>query len=74
MVIAKELDENGFLENDTGSKIINLSGIAIAQIKGKSFVFLQDLVKLGYEIKPERLSERLIEEIYKGEIKRAKKN
>lgn len=71
---AKELDDNGFIEADTESKMINLSGITVSQIRGKSFVFLQDLVGRGYEIKPQRLAEKVISEIYKDEIKRGGKN
>jgi hypothetical protein len=71
---AKELDVNGFIDADTESKVINLSGISVAQIKGKSFVFLGDLVRVGYEIKPDKLAEKVILEIYKDEIKRGGKN
>lgn len=71
---AKELDDNGFIETDTGSKVLNLSGITVPQIRGKSFIFLQDLVGMGYEIKPDRLAEKVISEIYKDEIRRGGKN
>lgn len=72
--LAKELDEKGFIESDTNSKVLSLSGITLPQIKGKTFVFLQDLIRAGYEIKPIRLAEKLIEEIYKEEIKRGQKS
>jgi hypothetical protein len=72
--IARELDEKGFIERDTDSEVLNLSGITVSQIRGKSFVFLQDLVGRGYEIKPDKLAEKVISEIYKEEIRRATKN
>jgi hypothetical protein len=72
--IARELDEKGFIERDTESKVLNLSGITVPEIRGKKFVFLQDLVRLGYEFKPEKLAARIIDEIYREEIKRGQKN
>lgn len=55
--IAKELDEKGVIERETESKVLNLSGITVPEIRGKKFVFLSDLVKLGYEIHPLKLAE-----------------
>lgn len=72
--IARELDDRSVIEHDTESKVLDLSGITAPEIRGKRFVFLQDLVRLGYEIKPEKLAANLIEEIYKEEIKRGQKN
>lgn len=72
--IARELDEKGTIEHDTESKVLDLSGITVPEIRGKRFVFLQDLVRLGYEIKPYNLAVKVIEEIYKEEIKRGQKN
>lgn len=68
--IARELDKKGVIERDTGSKMLDLSGVTVPHIRGKKFVFLRDLVASGYEIKPEKLAETVIEEIYKEEIKR----
>jgi len=68
--LARELDENGFVEHEIPSRVLNLSGVSIPRFGGKSFVSLQDLVVSGYEIKPVNLSKRLIEEIYKEEISR----
>lgn len=39
----------------TESKVIDLSGVAIRQSKGGPVVRLADLIKAGYEIRPERL-------------------
>lgn len=74
LAIARELDQKGVIDRDTESKVLNLSGITVSQVRGKSFVFLQDLVGRGYEIKPDKLAEKVILEIYKEEIKRASKN
>lgn len=72
--IARELDEKGVIEDDTESKMIDLSGITIPEIRGKRFVFLQDLVRLGHQFKPESLTAKVINEIYTGEIKRVQQN
>ncbi len=54
--IAKELDEKGVIEHDTESKVLDLSGITVPEIRGRRFVFLSDLVRLGYEIHPLKLA------------------
>jgi hypothetical protein len=55
--IARELDEKGVIERDTESKVLDLSGITVPEIRGRRFVFLSDLVRLGYEIHPLKLAE-----------------
>lgn len=50
--IAKQLDEKGVIERDTESKVIDLSEITVPEIRGKRFVFLSDLLRIGYEIYP----------------------
>lgn len=56
------------------SKVIDFSGISIYRHKQKSFVFLEDLIKLGYEIKPKLLVDRVLEEIYKSQIEQGNTN
>ena len=62
--IAKILDEGKFEDSDkleevkelvTASKVIDLAGIAILYSKDGPVVRLADLVRVGYEIRPERL-------------------
>jgi hypothetical protein len=60
---ARELDERGVIERDTESKVLDLSGITIPEIRGKRFVFLSDLVRLGYEIYPLKLAELIRAEL-----------
>ncbi len=55
--MARELDETGVIERDTESKVLDLSGITVPQIKGRRFVFLDDLLRAGYEIQPFKLVE-----------------
>lgn len=55
--LAKELDEKGVIERDTDSKVLDLSGIIAPEIRGRRFVFLDDLLKAGYEIHPLKLAE-----------------
>jgi hypothetical protein len=55
--LAKELDEKGVIERDTESKVLDLSGIIVPEIRGKRFVFLSDLLMSGYEIYPFKWAE-----------------
>lgn len=56
--IAKRLDEGiNIIEHDTRSKVLDLSGISIRQQNGIIAVYLEDLVKAGYQILPERVSQ-----------------
>jgi hypothetical protein len=85
---AQKLDIESIIEHDTRSKVVtripvtgnealnvlNLSGISIYRNQQKSFVFLQDLIKLGYEIEPKSLADRILEEIYKSQIKQGNTN
>lgn len=61
--IARELDEKGVIEYDTQSKVLDLSGITVPEIRCKRFVFLGDLLKVGYEIHPLKLAELVRAEI-----------
>ena len=66
--IAKILDEGKFEDSDklegvgelvTASKVIDLTGIAILYSKDGPVVRLADLIRVGYEIRPERLVRNL---------------
>jgi hypothetical protein len=50
--IARRLDGQQAVESSGFTQSIDLSSINIPTIRGKSFVFLEDLMKLGYEIEP----------------------
>lgn len=68
---AHKLDKNLIIESVTESKInhslvsdsvtnsktLNLSGVSIRVCSGKSAVLLEDLVKIGYTLYPERLGQ-----------------
>lgn len=58
--IARVLDEEGSEEVVTGSKVIDLTGVAIYSSKDGPTVRLVDLVRAGYEIQPERLAKSLM--------------
>ncbi|MBV5262225.1 hypothetical protein FLX56_27975 [Synechococcus moorigangaii CMS01] len=47
----------------TKSKTIDLSGVTIPTLRHKKFVFLQDLVRLGYEIYPLDIASKIREEL-----------
>lgn len=51
--IARIIDDEGDLSNN--SKVIDLAGVAILQSKHGPIVRLEDLLRVGYRIKPERL-------------------
>ena len=66
--IARVLDDDGFFEPVTSSKVLDLSGISLKAFNGKTFVSLESLVLLGYELKPNALAENIIAELYKSQI------
>lgn len=57
--IARVLDEEGLESPVTSSKVIDLTGIAIYSSKDGPVVRLADLLRMGYEIQPERLVRNL---------------
>ena len=54
--IARILDEEGALSNQ---RVIDLSGVSIRQSRLGPTVLLADLLRVGYEIRPEMLVRRL---------------
>jgi hypothetical protein len=75
---AKKLDSEGIIENVSKSKTVpgipatrllvinntlNLSNISIYCVKNRSFVFIEDLIKAGYEIKPSKLFAIVLDEM-----------
>lgn len=44
------------LDFETQSKYINLSGIPIRTVRGKPAVFVEDLIKAGFTVRPASLS------------------
>lgn len=55
--IARILDEEEDLANN--SKIIDLTGVAVFQSKRGPVIRLEDLLRVGYRIKPEKLARGL---------------
>lgn len=53
--IARVLDEGGVSESVVGSKVLDLTGIAVHASTSGPTVRLVDLLRAGYEIHPERL-------------------
>ena len=52
---AQRLDDGVIIEHETPSKILNLSGMSLRQHNGVLSIYLEDLVKAGYELLPEKL-------------------
>ena len=63
--IARKLDSEEIIDFDSDSYTIDLSGLNIPQIREKRFVFLQDLLRQGYEIEPLNLAESVRQELLK---------
>jgi hypothetical protein len=57
--IARRLDGQQAVDSSGFTQVIDLSSINIPTIRGKSFVFLEDLMKLGYEIEPLDLAKKI---------------
>ena len=55
--IAQKIDSGYDIEFDSESKTIDLQELNIPTLRNKRFVFLEDLLKLGYEIKPLSLAD-----------------
>jgi hypothetical protein len=80
---ARKLDEGANIESETEpktdsslvldsvseSKVLDLSGISVATSKERTFVFLDNLLKSGYVLKPDTLNDRVLTEIYKNSLK-----
>ena len=43
-------------DSDTESKVLDLSRVSIRQVNGIIAVYLEDLVKAGYQLKPQSLA------------------
>jgi hypothetical protein len=62
-------DSSLVLDSVSESKVLDLSGISVATLKDRTFVFLDNLLKSGYVLKPETLNDRVLTEIYKNSLK-----
>ena len=61
--LARMLDEGKLFEDVTKSKYVDLSGISVRYISGRSVVFMEDLLRAGFKIRPLALVDRLRKEI-----------
>lgn len=66
LAIARMLDAGKSLDDVTKSKTVDLSGVSIKILKDGSVVYLQDLLKAGYKIKPVALVDKLRKDIDRG--------
>lgn len=66
LVIARMLDEGKPLDNVTGSKTLDLAGIPVKIFKSGPAVYLQDLLRAGYKIRPVALADSLRKQIDLG--------
>lgn len=64
--IARMLDEGVPLDIVTGSKTLDLSGISIHQAQNGAMVYLKDLLKANYKIRPIALVDKLRKDLDKN--------
>ena len=55
--LAHRIDQGYPVGDYTKAKYIDFSGITIKSFKGKAIVFLEDLIKAGFKIKPINLAD-----------------
>jgi hypothetical protein len=55
--IARLLDEGSLEQSSRSACLINLSSVNIPTIRNRKFVFIEDLIKLGYAVEPVSLAE-----------------
>jgi hypothetical protein len=61
--LAHLLDEGKSVDDVTQSKHLNLSGVPVQNVNGKAVVFLEDLLKAGFKIRPFDLLDRVRKQI-----------
>lgn len=68
LTIARMLDQGESLERLVRSRTIDFSGIPIKYLKDGPAVYLKDLLKAGYKIRPLSLVNKLRKDIDRGKI------
>jgi hypothetical protein len=66
--VAKAIDQGSFPQPDSLPKVIDLNGIAILRSNGEPVIRLVDLMRAGYEIRPERLG-NLVRQAVRKDLK-----
>lgn len=61
--LAHLLDEGKSIDDVTKSKYLNLAGVSVRLIDGKPAVFLEDLLRAGFKIRPIELVDSLRKQI-----------
>lgn len=60
LVIARMIDQGRLVDDVTTSKYIDLSGVSIKFLDGDAVVYVDDLLKAGYTIKPVALVDKVL--------------
>lgn len=66
----EEIESKDFIEHIEHPKLIDLSGITVRFVKDGPAVYLSDLVRAGYEVKPSQLIRNLKPESSLSSLKR----
>jgi len=63
--VAKLLDEGKTVDDVTQSKYLNLTGVSVRLVNGKPAVFIEELLRAGFKIRPLELLDRVMKQIDK---------
>lgn len=63
--VATLLDEGRSVDDVTKAKYVDLSGISIRMVNGRPAIYLEDLLKAGFKIRPIEVVDRLRKHIDK---------
>lgn len=63
--VAKLLDEGKTVDDVTQSKHLNFSGVSVRLINGRAAVFVEDLIKANFKIRPLELLDRVMKQMDK---------
>ena len=63
--IARRLDEGRLEQRERSAPLINLSSLNIPTIRNRKFVFIEDLIRLGYVVEPVSLAESVKQQLLK---------
>lgn len=61
--VAKLLDEGKTVDDVTQSKYLNLSGVSVRLINGRATIFVEDLIKANFKIRPLELLDRVMKQL-----------
>lgn len=61
--VTKLLDEGKLVDDVTKSRYLDLSGVSVRLVDGRPAVFLEDLLKAGFKVRPLELVDKVRKQI-----------